>query len=127
MFVKTLAEILNTDAHVSGETFESRRFLTAADGLGYSFHDTLVKAGTTQHMQYKNHVETNYCVGGSGEVENAATGQVWPLTPGTMYVLENHDPHIVRATTDMHMICIFTPALTGREKHDKDGSYEASE
>ncbi len=55
------------------------------------------------------------------------TGQVWPLMPGTMYVLDQHDPHIIRAETDLRLICIFTPALTGQEKHDKDGSYAARE
>lgn len=125
MFVKTLAEILNTAAHARGDAFESRRLLLAEDGLGYSFHDTVVKAGSTQRLHYKNHVEANYCIEGEGEVENAETGEVWPLAPGTMYVLDNHDPHIIRATTDLRFICIFTPALTGQEMHDKDGSYHA--
>lgn len=127
MFVKTLADVLNTDAHVTGDAFESRRVLLAKDGLGYSFHDTLIKAGTTQHLHYKNHIEANYCIEGQGEVECVATGQVWPLSPGSMYVLDQHDAHIVRAETDMRLICIFTPALTGQEKHDADGSYAASE
>ena len=125
MFVKTLDQILGTSAHVTGDAFESRRLLLAEDGLGYSFHDTLVKAGTTQHLHYKNHLEANYCIEGTGEVENTTTGQTWPLAPGTMYVLDQNDPHIVRATTDLRLICIFTPALTGHEKHDKDGSYAA--
>ena len=125
MFVKHLADVLGTQAHVTGDAFESRRILLAADGLGYSFHDTLVKAGTTQHLHYRNHIEANYCIEGKGEVENAETGEVWPLSPGSMYVLDNHDRHILRATTDLRLVCIFTPALTGREKHDRDGSYAA--
>ena len=127
MFVKHLSDILNTDAHVTGDAFESRRVLLAADGLGYSFHDTLIKAGSTQHLHYKNHIEANYCLEGQGVVENAATGEVWPLTPGTMYVLDQHDPHIIRAETDLRLVCIFTPALTGQETHDADGSYAAPE
>lgn len=127
MFVKTLNDVLNTEAHVTGDAFESRRVLLAADGLGYSFHDTLIKAGTTQHLHYKNHIEANYCIEGRGEVECVATGQVWPLSPGSMYVLDEHDAHIVRAETDMRLICIFTPALSGQEKHDADGSYAAPE
>ena len=127
MFVKTLSETLNTSAHVTGDAFESRRILLAADGLGYSFHDTLVGKGSTQRLEYKNHVEANYCIEGEGEVEEVATGQVWPLRPGTMYVLDRHDPHIIRATkSDLRLICIFTPALSGEETHDKDGSYAAS-
>ncbi len=127
MFVKTLNDVLNTEAHVTGDAFESRRVLLAADGLGYSFHDTLIKAGTTQQLHYKNHIEANYCIEGRGEVECAATGQVWPLSPGSMYVLDEHDAHIVRAETDMRLICIFTPALSGQETHDADGNYAAPE
>ena len=124
MIVKTLAEIIDTDAHVKGDAFESRRILLAQDGLGYSFHDTICKQGTEQHLEYKNHVEANYCIEGEGEVENVATGEVFPLAPGTVYVLDKHERHIIRATkSDLRFICIFTPALTGQEVHDEDGSY----
>jgi L-ectoine synthase len=129
--VRAVWELYNTMTtdlaadHARGEAFESRRILLARDNLGYSFHDTIVKAGSTQHLHYKNHIEANYCIEGQGEVENAVTGQVWPLLPGTMYVLDHHDPHIIGSKTDLRLICIFTPALTGQEKHDKDGSYAA--
>ena len=125
MFVKHLTDILDTDDHVTGDAFESRRLLLARDGLGYSLHDTVVKAGSIQHLQYKNHIEANYCITGTGEVENVLTGEVWPLTPGAVYVLDKHDPHIIRAQTDLRLVCIFTPALSGQETHDADGSYAA--
>ncbi|WP_120500614.1 ectoine synthase [Roseovarius sp. EL26] len=127
MIVKHLSEILGTDAHVVGETFESRRILLASDGLGYSLHDTFIKAGTEQHLHYKNHAESNYCFEGEGEVENVATGEVFVLKPGSIYVLNHHEAHILRARTDMRLVCVFTPALTGQEVHDKDGSYAAPE
>lgn len=128
MFIKTLSETLGTADHVTGEAFESRRILLARDGLGYSFHDTVVKKGSTQTLEYKNHIEVNYCIAGEGEVEEVATGRTWPLHPGVMYVLDNHDAHIIRATkSDLRFICIFTPALTGQEVHDADGSYAAPE
>ena len=128
MFVKTLSDILGTEDHAKGDAFESRRLLLARDGLGYSFHDTVAKAGTRQELEYRHHVEANYCIEGEGEVEEVATGRVWPLSPGTMYVLDRHDAHIVRATkSDLRFICIFTPALTGREIHDADGSYAPPE
>ena len=125
MIVRTLASILDTRAHVKGDAFESRRILLAADGLGYSLHDTICKAGTEQLLQYKNHVETNYVIEGQGAVTNVATGQTWPLGPGTVYVLDNHEAHLLRADTDLRIICVFTPALTGQEKHDASGSYPA--
>ena len=126
MIVRTLASILGTSAHVTGESFESRRILLAADGLGYSLHDTLCKAGSEQLLEYKNHVETNYVIEGQGEVVNVATGDSWPLGPGTVYVLDHHEAHLLRAQTDLRIICVFTPALTGQEKHDASGSYAAA-
>ena len=127
MFVKTLNEIIDSPSHVKGEAFDSHRLLLAQDGLGYSLHDTRIKAGSTQHLHYKNHLESNYVIAGEGEVEEVATGKVWPLRPGTRYVLARHPPHINRPSTDMHLVCIFTPALTGQETHDEDGSYGAAE
>lgn len=125
MIVRALSDILNTAAHVKGESFESRRILLAADGLGYSLHDTICKAGSEQLLHYKNHVETNYVIEGAGEVQNVATGEVFALTPGSVYVLDQHEAHILRAFADMRIICVFTPALTGRETHDASGSYPA--
>ena len=126
MIVRSLSDILNTAAHVKGDAFESRRILLAKDGLGYSLHDTICKSGSAQRLEYKNHVETNYVIEGQGSVENIATGEVFPLCPGTVYVLDHHEAHLLRADTDMRIICVFTPALTGQEKHDASGSYPAS-
>jgi L-ectoine synthase len=126
MIVRTLASIIDTPAHVKGDAFESRRILLAAEGLGYSLHDTLCKGGTEQRLEYRNHVETNYIIEGEGEVENVATGEVWPLAPGPVYVLDRHEAHLLRARTDLRIICVFTPALSGQEKHDADGSYPAA-
>ncbi len=127
MIVRTLASILDTPAHVKGDTFESRRILLAADGLGYSLHDTICKEGTAQLLEYRNHIETNYIIAGEGEVENVATGVVYPLAAGTVYVLDRHEAHILRAQRgDLRIVCIFTPALSGTEKHDASGSYPAA-
>lgn len=125
MIVRSLASILGTPAHVTGASFESRRILRAPDGLGYSLHDTLCKAGSVQRLHYKNHVETNYVIEGSGEVENVATSEVFALQPGTVYVLDRHEEHILRVASgsDMRIICVFTPALSGTETHDASGSY----
>jgi L-ectoine synthase len=124
MIVKHLSDILGTEAHVTGDAFESRRVLLAEDGLGYSLHDTVVREGSEQYLHYKNHIESNYCIAGEGEVENVATGEVFALKPGSLYTLDRHEAHILRATKGaLRFVCIFTPALTGREVHDADGSY----
>ena len=127
MIVRTLASILGTSAHVKGDLYESRRLLLAADGLGYSLHDTICKEGSEQLLHYQNHIETNYIIAGEGEVVNEATGEVHPLSPGTVYVLDRHDAHTLRAIRgDLRIICVFTPALTGLERHDASGSYPAA-
>ncbi|MEM7438802.1 MAG: ectoine synthase [Pseudomonadota bacterium] len=125
MIVKTLAKVLGTPNHVRGDAFESRRILVAADNLGYSLHDTVVRAGSEQRLEYKNHVESNYVIAGQGAVENLRTGEVFPLADGSLYTLDEHEPHMLRAQTDMRIVCIFTPALGGTETHDADGSYSA--
>lgn len=127
MIVRTLSEILGTSAHVQGDAFESRRLLLARDGLGYSLHDTICKEGSEQRLEYKNHIEANYIIAGEGEVVNVATGEVHPLAPGSLYVLDRHEAHILRALKgDLRIVCIFTPALTGKERHDASGSYAAA-
>lgn len=124
MIIRHLPDILGTHRHVTGNGFESRRMMLADDAVGYSLHDTVVKEGAELHLQYKNHVEANYCIAGEGEVEDVATGEVHLLRPGSLYTLDQNDPHILRATKgNLRLICVFTPALTGREKHDADGSY----
>jgi L-ectoine synthase len=124
MIIKRLDDVLGTDRHVQGEGWESRRIALADEGLGYSLHDTVIDEGAELHLQYKNHIEANYCIEGIGEVVDVATGEVNPITPGTLYALDKHDAHILRALEGrLRLVCVFTPALTGRERHDSDGSY----
>jgi len=123
MIVRTLDEILDTDKEVKADTWASRRLLLKDDNMGFSFHDTIIYAGTETHIWYKNHLEAVYCVGGEGEIETISDGKVYPIKDGTMYALDKHDEHYLRATKDMRMVCVFNPPLTGKETHDKDGVY----
>lgn len=99
----------------------SRRFILDADGLGYSITDTTVRAGTKSRLQYRNHLETCYCIEGSGEVMEL-DGTSHPLTPGVLYSLNNHDPHYLVASPDedLRLVCVFAPALQGDEVHNLD-------
>ena len=124
MIVRTLADILGGSRHVSGDSWESRRMLLKADGMGFSLSDTIVKQGTEQRLHYKHHFEANYCISGRGEVVDVKTGKTYPIEPGTLYALDQHDEHILRATSgDLRLVCVFHPPLTGQEKHQADGSY----
>ncbi len=125
MIVRRLDEILDTERDVRAENgnWASRRFLLRKDGMGFSFHDTTIFAGTETYIWYKNHLEAVYCVQGEGEIEDLETGEVHPIADGTMYALNGHERHYVRARKDMRLICVFNPPLTGREVHDADGAY----
>lgn len=123
MIVQKLADIIGTDRDVDNGNWVSRRLLLRKDGMGFSMHETILRAGTETYMWYKHHLEAVYCIDGEGEVEDLATGTIHRLDPGTLYALDEHDKHIVRAKTDIRTICVFYPPLSGREVHDEEGVY----
>ena len=127
MIVRTLEDIVSTEQDVEAPTFKSRRLLLRKDGMGFSFHDTILYAGTETYIWYKNHVEAVYCVDGEGELEVVPNGPVIEIHPGTMYALDGHEKHYLRAKTDLRMMCVFTPPLTGQEVHDEEGVYPLME
>ena len=127
MIVRHLEEVVGTPRDVAAPTFRSRRLLLQEDGLGFSFHDTLLHAGSETLIWYRNHLEAVYCMDGEGELEVLPDGPVHPIRRGTFYALDGHERHLLRATSDLRMACVFSPALTGREVHDDDGTYPPSD
>lgn len=129
MIVKHLDDVIGTKDDVDTEGWNSRRLIFKDAGVGYSVNDTIIKPGAELEMEYRNHLETVYCIEGEGEIQEAANGKVHPIRPGTIYVLNNHDRHFLRANrgTHMRMVCVFNPPLTGREVHDETGAYALSE
>lgn len=123
MIIRTLADAINSERRVSSEGWESIRLLLKEDQMGFSFHITTILEGAELKMHYKNHLESVFCLSGEGEVEEAETGIVHPIEPGTIYILDKHDKHILRARTEMIMACVFNPPLTGQEVHDASGAY----
>jgi len=104
--------------------WESTRMLLKDDGMGFSFHITTIYEGADFQMHYQNHLESVYCVSGRGEVETLADGKVYPIEPGTLYILDKHDKHVLRAFKEMTMACVFNPPLNGKEVHNAEGAYE---
>ncbi|AAZ54340.1 ectoine synthase [Thermobifida fusca] len=123
MIVRSLDDINGTDADVVTENWRSRRIVLARDGVGFSFHETVLYAGTETSMWYANHIELVHCIEGEAEVTNDETGETFLITPGTLYLLNGHERHTVRPKTDFRVLCVFTPPVTGREVHDENGSY----
>ncbi|RHW23187.1 ectoine synthase [Pseudomonas jilinensis] len=124
MIVRTLKDCENSERRVASENWESTRMLLKDDNMGFSFHITTIYANTETHIHYKNHLESVYCMSGNGEIETLADGKVYPIEAGTLYILDQHDEHLLRGgSEDMKMACVFNPPLSGKEVHDKDGVY----
>lgn len=123
MKVVKLEDVIGTEQEVKADNWVSRRLILKKDGMGYSVHDTIIKAGTETHIWYQNHLEAVYCIEGEGEVETLSDNKVYPITANTLYALDKNDEHLLRAKVDMRMVCVFNPPITGNETHDENGVY----
>ncbi|HET7688526.1 MAG TPA: ectoine synthase [Candidatus Macondimonas sp.] len=126
MIVRQLQDAEQTNRRIVSPdgNWESTRMLLKGDNMGFSFHITTIYAGADFLMHYQNHLEAVYCISGTGEVETLADGKRYPIMPGTLYVLDKHDQHILRAFTEIKMACVFNPPLNGTEAHNAEGAYE---
>jgi L-ectoine synthase len=123
VIVRNLKEIQGTDRDVEAETWRSMRLILAGDGVGFSLHETVMHAGTTTDMWYRDHIEAVYCIAGEGVLDDLDNNVSYPLSAGTMYLLNGHEHHRVTAVTDVRTVCVFNPPCTGREVHDEHGAY----
>jgi L-ectoine synthase len=123
MIVRDYDEAKKTERRVDSEGWHSVRLLLKDDGMGFSFHITTIHEKAELRMHYKHHLESVYCISGTGSIEDLATGAVHEIRPGVVYALDRNDRHILRAETEMTMACVFNPPVTGREVHDDSGAY----
>lgn len=123
MFVRSLSDVEKTNFFVDWGNGTSHRLLTKADGMGFTVCHTVVRAGSESRLQYRRHLEACYCISGTGEVEDLA-GEVHRLSPGMIYVLDEHDDHYLRADADgdMVLVSVFNPPLDGAERHRLDAN-----
>jgi L-ectoine synthase len=126
VIVRKLSDVLETPREVVTPNWRSRRLLLADDGMGFSLHDTVIQPDTETEMEYKHHLEAVYCIEGDGEVITLSDGKRHPISAGTVYALDAHDRHLLRARTTMRMVCVFNPPCTGEEVHGEDGAYPPS-
>ena len=122
MFVRSLNVVEKTDYFVDWGNGTSHRMLTEADGMGFTVCHTVVKKGSESLLEYRNHLEACYCIGGEGEVEDM-NGNVYPIKVGDIYVLNQHDKHYLRGgkDTDLILVSVFNPPLKGTERHNLKG------
>ncbi|MFI9531969.1 ectoine synthase [Nocardia fusca] len=123
MIVRTTEEITGTHRDVGAENWRSKRIVLGGDGVGFSFHETTIEAGTSHVFHYQNHVEAVWLVEGEGTLHDLTNERTYDLAPGTMYLLDGHEKHEVRTRTRMRMLCVFNPPVTGQEVHDENGVY----
>lgn len=126
MIVRTLDEIEGTELDVRGDGWRAQRLLVRDDGLGFSLSETTVDGGASMDLWYKHHSEACYCIEGEAEITERDSGAVHRIGPGSVYAPE-HDRHAIRVISPLRLVCVFNPALTGRETHDADGSYLPAE
>jgi len=123
MIVRTLDDITDTEHDVRGDGWRARRHFTRRDGLGFSLSETTVEGGRTMELWYKHHQEACFVIEGGAELTDRETGAVHRIGPGDAYAPGN-DRHTVRVLEPLRLVCVFSPALTGTETHDADGSYQ---
>jgi len=117
-------DLRGTDREVvSPGGWTSVRWLLASDGMGFSFHETTFPPGLEFDMWYKHHFEAVFCYQGEGTLVNRDTNEEFKIEPGTVYALDQHDRHTLKAKTELKLVCAFSPPVTGREIHDEDGAY----
>jgi len=123
MLVRNTQDVEQLSATIDTGEWSSQRLLLARDGVDYSLHDTLMKAGGTTLLDYPHHLETAYCIEGKGELEELASGIRHPVTAGTVYSLSRGDRVRLHAKIDLRLICAISPALAGNERLDAKGGY----
>jgi L-ectoine synthase len=123
MIIRNIDTVRSSARNVVTPGWESARLLLKDDGMGFSFHITTMYAGKELHMHYRNHLESVFILKGEGTIEDLGTAEVHALKPGVLYVLNDHDRHVVRPVTDIVAACVFNPPVTGREVHDETGAY----
>jgi len=125
MIVRNLSEC-EKDRKVNDPNgnWNSVRMLLKNDGMGFSFHITTIYKNKSMQMHYINHLESVYCISGSGNIKDMATNEVHLIKPGVIYALNNHDQHILSADQEMTLACVFNPPIIGTEVHNDKGAYE---
>lgn len=126
MIVRTLSEAKQSNRRMVSpdDKWESSRLLLKKDQMGFSFHSTNIYKGAEFQMHYQSHLESVYCISGKSEAETLTDGKKHPIEPGTAYILDKHNKHVLRAIEEMTTAYAFNPPLNGKEVHNAEGAYE---
>lgn len=103
--------------------WSSARYLLQSDEVGFTLTMTTVAAGQRLELEYQNHIEANLIIEGGARLTDVEADRSYDLGVGDMYALDKNDRHILEALSDLKLVCVFLPALSGSETHDSSGSY----
>src|SRR5262249_61165171 len=122
MFIRTLDGLAAAGwiKSLVKDTTRSARFLTRADGMGFSYNENRVSKGSDAILWYKHHWEANYIISGRSEVTDLTTSQTWRLEPGALYVVGPNGRHRFRGTEGEHRRSVFCPPLRAARRDDAD-------
>lgn len=123
MIVRSLTDVAGTDRDVSDKNWRSIRLLVEEDGMGFSFHITTIAEKSMIELEYLNHLESVYCIRGQGYITDLHSNITYPIQPGTIYALNNHDKHRLFCEETLELACVFNPPCIGNEVHDETGAY----
>ena len=130
MLVRHIDDLAGTDREIAltegGKLLRSVGVLTLDDGCGFSLSDVRVTGGWSCDLHHAAHVGITLVVAGLLEVKDLTRGASWRLGAGMLYVAGPKDRHRVTTAGDAHLVCLFNPALTGREAPDADGAFAAT-
>ena len=99
MIVRNSEDLVGTKRHIHSPHSESVRLLLSKDGMGYSLNVTKIGPSLEIEMCYEHHLEAVYCVSGTGSIEDLSASVTRPISPETIYALDQHDAHILRSET----------------------------
>lgn len=102
----------------------SFRTVLEKDNLGFAMMRTEIEKGGWYKWHYKNHKEACMCISGHGMLHDLDSNEMHDIFPGVTYLVDNHQPHLFKATTNVVLISVFNPPLTGGETHDENGNYK---
>lgn len=123
MKVVKIKDLEGTNRDVKFNEGRSVRAVLRSDNMGFSVHKTIIPKGEIGHWHYKHHLESCYCIKGSGILTNLETKEVFNIDVDTVYSLDNNDDHTFESLEDVILISIFNPPVSGNEIHLEDNSY----
>jgi L-ectoine synthase len=126
MKIRTISQIENTGKDVKFTGGNSLRLILESDNMGFAFMKTIIPKGGPHKWHYPHHLESCFCIAGSGILTNLTNGEVHNIFVDTIYILDGNEPHTFEATEDCVLISVFNPPLSGNESHDINGHYPKS-